>query len=93
MVTTKNVVIAFRAGSAHRGQNGSLTGAVRTAVGNAARLVARTLEVMSTRRDLVEVDDRTLQDLGISRAQANFEASRPVWDLAPQPLHRRWDRG
>lgn len=32
-----------------------------------------------TRRHLAELDDRMLQDLGISRAQAQFEANRPIW--------------
>jgi uncharacterized protein YjiS (DUF1127 family) len=34
----------------------------------------------TTRRYLTEMDDRTLSDLGISRAQAAFEASRWMWD-------------
>jgi uncharacterized protein YjiS (DUF1127 family) len=33
------------------------------------------MEVAATRRRLEEMDDRMLQDLGISRAQADFEAS------------------
>ena len=35
----------------------------------------------SSRRQLAELDDRALADLGISRAQARFEASRAPWDL------------
>jgi uncharacterized protein YjiS (DUF1127 family) len=34
----------------------------------------------TTRRYLTEMDDRMLADLGISRAQAAFEASRWMWD-------------
>lgn len=34
----------------------------------------------TTRRYLGEMDDRSLSDLGISRAQAQFEASRWMWD-------------
>ena len=33
-----------------------------------------------TRRLLTQMDDRMLSDLGISRAQASFEASRSMWD-------------
>jgi uncharacterized protein YjiS (DUF1127 family) len=33
----------------------------------------------TTRRELAEMDDRMLKDLGISRAQAQFEANRPIW--------------
>jgi uncharacterized protein YjiS (DUF1127 family) len=32
------------------------------------------------RQRLGDLDDRMLQDLGISRAQAEYEASRPIWD-------------
>jgi uncharacterized protein YjiS (DUF1127 family) len=42
------------------------------------RLV-RTWRNFTTRRDLAEMDDRMLKDLGISRAQAHFEANRPIW--------------
>ena len=37
--------------------------------------------VATTRQGLAELDDRMLQDLGVSRAQAQFELSRPVWKL------------
>ena len=33
-----------------------------------------------TRRLLTQMDDRMLSDLGISRAQASFEASRSMFD-------------
>ncbi len=36
-----------------------------------------------SRHQLREMDDRMLQDLGISRAQAEFEASRLPWHLRP----------
>jgi uncharacterized protein YjiS (DUF1127 family) len=39
----------------------------------------RALRVMATRPDVSKLDDRMLQDLGISRAQAEFEASRGAW--------------
>ena len=37
--------------------------------------------VATTRQGLAELDDRMLKDLGVSRAQAQFELSRPVWKL------------
>jgi uncharacterized protein YjiS (DUF1127 family) len=46
--------------------------------GKLARAVWR---VVSTRRALADLDDRMLQDLGISRAQAQFEASKSIWAL------------
>ena len=35
----------------------------------------------ATRRQLATLDDRALSDVGISRAQAQFIAEMPVWDL------------
>ncbi|MBV9539431.1 MAG: DUF1127 domain-containing protein [Acidisphaera sp.] len=43
--------------------------------------VGRVVEAQRTRRFLAEADDRTLHDIGISRAQAQYIASRPIWDL------------
>lgn len=37
---------------------------------------------VETRRDLAEMDDRMLRDIGISRAEALHEADRAPWDLA-----------
>ena len=42
----------------------------------------------TTRQALAQLDDRALHDLGISRAQAQFEADRPFWDLT-DPASRR----
>jgi len=41
--------------------------------------LARAWRNFTTRRDLAEMDDRMLKDLGISRAQAHFEANRSIW--------------
>lgn len=46
-----------------------------------SQMVAAVWRVVSTRHGLAELDDRMLQDLGISRAQAQFEVSRPWWKL------------
>jgi uncharacterized protein YjiS (DUF1127 family) len=46
---------------------------------NLGHLCARIWRNYVTRRQLAELDDRMLQDLGISRAQAQFEANRPIW--------------
>ena len=35
----------------------------------------------ATRRQLGTLDDRALSDIGISRAQAQFVAEAPIWDL------------
>lgn len=36
-----------------------------------------------TRRQLREMDDRMLADIGISRAEAQAEADRAPWDVEP----------
>lgn len=52
------------------------------AAGLAARAIA-TLKAWAsrsrTRGELAELDDAMLRDLGVSRANANFEASKPFW--------------
>ena len=40
--------------------------------------IASTRQSIASRRELRDLDDRMLKDLGISRAQADFLASRPV---------------
>ena len=37
--------------------------------------------ILNTRGGLAEMDDRMLADLGISRAQADFQLSRAPWEL------------
>jgi uncharacterized protein YjiS (DUF1127 family) len=39
------------------------------------------LRTMVTRRDLVELDERALADVGLTRAEALSEARRTPWDL------------
>ncbi len=51
-----------------------------------ARLAAW-FQQAATRRQLADLDDRALSDIGIGRAQAQFLAERPVWELIPF-LHR-----
>lgn len=40
------------------------------------------------RQFLARLDDRTLQDIGLTRADALAEAARPFWDL-PANWHNR----
>ncbi len=37
--------------------------------------------VLSTRRELLEMDEHMLRDIGISRNEASFEATRWFWQL------------
>ncbi len=41
-----------------------------------------------SRRSLTRLDDRLLQDIGLTRAEAEAEAARPLWDA---PAHWRHD--
>jgi uncharacterized protein YjiS (DUF1127 family) len=43
-------------------------------------------EVARQRRALLALDERLLKDIGITRADAELEASRPFWD----PAQERW---
>jgi uncharacterized protein YjiS (DUF1127 family) len=50
------------------------------------RSLARLIGLMSLRRSrqsLLELDDRMLRDIGISREQALAEGTRSVWDVNP----------
>ena len=40
------------------------------------------LRAIATRRQLAEMDDRMLRDVGISRVDALAEAERAPWDLS-----------
>ena len=43
-------------------------------------LIGRAMERRRQRRDLMELTDRELRDIGISPAQARREAGRSFWD-------------
>ncbi|UFN48962.1 DUF1127 domain-containing protein [Roseomonas sp. OT10] len=50
------------------------------------------LRAIATRRQLAEMTPRLLSDIGVTRAEALREASRPPWDLGPptrDPSRRR----
>ena len=55
----------------------------------AIELVLGWQEVARQRRALLKLDERLLKDIGITRADAEHEASRPFWDLA-QERWRDW---
>ncbi len=53
-------------------------------------LGTRILDLLSLarqRRTLAQLDDRALDDIGISRSDAQTEAARPIWD-APENWHK-----
>ena len=59
--------------------------------GSASRLLKTVQTALSAHRQrqfLARLDDRTLADIGLTRDEAQIEASRPLWDI-PANLNRR----
>ncbi len=48
--------------------------------------LAEAMRTVSTRRSLAQMDDRMLKDIGLTRADAQEEASRKPWDLGPRGM-------
>ena len=55
--------------------------------GKAGRF-GRLLSLARQRRALARLDDPALEDIGVTRAEADTEAARPIWD-APEHWARR----
>jgi len=53
-------------------------------ISQVVRTFAWWAEVARQRQQLREMDERMLKDLGISRAEAVVEGSRPFWDVPPR---------
>ncbi|WP_248304479.1 DUF1127 domain-containing protein [Breoghania sp. L-A4] len=47
--------------------------------------VSMWMRLRATRRQLAQLSDESLHDIGLSREQANFEAMRPFWDGGTSP--------
>jgi uncharacterized protein YjiS (DUF1127 family) len=58
---------------------GSIVAAGRTALLNWADTIVIWLNRRQGRRDLGELDERLLADIGISREDALWEAGKPFW--------------
>ena len=66
----------------------SFGGAVQAALAATWRTLRVWVRIVTTRSALAEMDDRMLADLGISRAQADFQLSNAPWRLADHPVRR-----
>jgi uncharacterized protein YjiS (DUF1127 family) len=55
----------------------------RARVRGFAEFLSRMAQAIETRRQLAEMDQRMLSDIGISRADALAEYERAPWDLGP----------
>ncbi len=60
-------------------QTGTLRFKVR--LGRVLRRLGAMLAACRQRRDLAGLDDRTLHDIGVSRADVEREANRRFWDI------------
>jgi uncharacterized protein YjiS (DUF1127 family) len=47
--------------------------------------LAVTMRAVTTRRQLAQMDDRMLKDIGITRSEALIESGRAPWDLGLPP--------
>jgi uncharacterized protein YjiS (DUF1127 family) len=74
-------------GSVSRSGTGLGVG-IKTKLAGFWRATRKAARALSTRQSLAEMDDRMLADLGISRAQAQFELSRSAWHLAAHQAKR-----
>lgn len=59
---------------------GSTLKRLNSAVERALAKVSCWIEVVKQRRELMDLDDRLLKDIGINRAKANSEGHRHFWD-------------
>lgn len=73
-----------------RGREGRAGGAewagrMRDLLRSAWRAQRLVRQARRTRRELAQMDDRMLSDIGIGRADAYEEARRASWDTGPRP--------
>ena len=47
------------------------------------RRIFHALALSRSRRALARLDDHILRDIGLTRAEAEDEAARPIWDAPP----------
>jgi uncharacterized protein YjiS (DUF1127 family) len=63
-------------------------GALRVVAAGAWNTLRVWMRILRTRQGLEGIDDRMLHDLGISRAQADFQLTRAPWTLAARSARR-----
>jgi uncharacterized protein YjiS (DUF1127 family) len=80
-------IILLNSRTADAGWSARPTGQERTIaqrMGGLWRRLGAMRAVARQRHDLLGLDDRTLMDIGVSRADVEREASRGFWDIDPQ---------
>ena len=65
----------------HKGNDLTLLNRFVTSLGHAWRSAKVRRQVRRERLMLADLDDRMLKDIGITRAEARFEAARSRWDV------------
>lgn len=53
-------------------------------IDGAVAALRRAIRAAESRRQLAQLDDRMLADIGLGRAEAVAEAERAPWDLSPR---------
>jgi uncharacterized protein YjiS (DUF1127 family) len=74
---------------ATRTTNAGLQGIARPGSVSLWTVMRRMWVAVTSRRELAELDERMLRDLGLSKADVAREVARAPWDTAPM---RRGDR-
>ncbi len=57
-------------------------------IAEAASVAFAAYRTARERAQLARLDERALNDIGISRAQADYEAGRAIWDLPTDAINR-----
>lgn len=65
-----------------------IVGRLWAAVSNGLSRLAAAYRIARQRRELAELDDRLLHDIGITRSEAHNEAARSFWDIPIDQLRR-----
>jgi uncharacterized protein YjiS (DUF1127 family) len=87
----EEVAMSVRALPPARQRLSSRLGGVQRVVALGLARLLRWHQLAHERRALLALSDHMLKDIGITRAEAEREASRPFWsdELAPRPDRRR----
>ena len=76
----------------HKGNEQTVFHRIVTALAQAWQAAKVRHQIRRERQMLATLDDRMLKDIGLTRAEANFEAGRSSWDVPDCRLPRAVSR-